>query len=131
MEGELPAFRALQGGGNRDLYTKLVGHAGFSLPYALYLPGMQAVDFPAPLVLPLLQTPARQMQGLAADVQEIVLAGDLAGDVADGAAEIGPESAKRPSGALEVLGMSIALVPDQVELADPHIGLAKIETLAE
>ena len=57
----------------------------------------------------------------------LVLACDLAGDVADGAAEIGPQGAKRPVGALELLCMGIALVPDQGELADPRIGLAEIE----
>jgi hypothetical protein len=44
------------------------------------------------------------VQVLAEDILQIVLARDLAGDIADGAAEIGPEGAKRPVGALELLG---------------------------
>ncbi len=62
------------------------------------------------------------MEGLAEDVLQIVLARDLAGDVADGAAEVGPQGAERLVGALELLGMGIALVPDQGKLADPRIG---------
>lgn len=52
------------------------------------------------------------------------IAGDLAGDVANGPAEIGLEPAQRLVGPLELLGMRIALVLDQRQLADPHIGLA-------
>ena len=47
---------------------------------------MQAVDLLPSLVLPLLQHPCGEVEGLAEDVLQIVLAGDLARDVADGAA---------------------------------------------
>ena len=54
------------------------------------------------------------MEGLAEDVLWLVLVCDLAGDVADGAAEEGPQGAMRLVRALELLCMGIALVPDLV-----------------
>ena len=56
-------------------------------------------------------------------LQRIVVL-DLAGDVADEAAEIGAQILQYPVGALELFGMGIALMLDQGELADPRIGLA-------
>ena len=58
---------------------------------------------------------------------EPAVAFDLADDVANDAAEIGLELAQRPVGALELLGMGVALVLDQGELADPRIGLAQLD----
>ena len=49
---------------------------------------------------------------------------DLAANVADHAAQIGPQRLERPVGARELLGMGIALVPAQGELAHPCIGLS-------
>lgn len=42
---------------------------------------------------------------------------ELAGDIADDAAEIGSQRPQGPVGALELLGVGIALVLDQGELA--------------
>ena len=50
---------------------------------------------------------------------------DLAHDVAEDPAEIGSHAAQRPVGALELLGVGVALVGDQRVLADPLIGLAQ------
>ena len=58
---------------------------------------------------------------------QLRIAGDLAPDVADGAPEIGLELAQRLVGPLELLGVGIALMLDQRQLADPHIALAQIE----
>src|SRR5450631_1026284 len=49
----------------------------------------------------------------------------LAADVADDAAEIGPQLLQHPVGALELLGVGITLMLDQSELAHPRIGLAQ------
>ena len=57
---------------------------------------------------------------------EPMVAVDLAGDVADDAAEIGLELAQSPVGALELLGMGVTLMLDQGELADPRIGLPQL-----
>ena len=64
MEGELAASRAMEGGGDRDLHAELIGRVGLSLADAFNLGSMQAVDLPAPLVLPLLQHPAGEVEGL-------------------------------------------------------------------
>jgi hypothetical protein len=48
---------------------------------------------------------------------------DLAGNVADDAAEIGHERAQSLVGAPELLGMGVTLMLDQVELADPRVRL--------
>ena len=53
--------------------------------------------------------------------------GRLAPNVADDAAEIGLELSQAAISALELLGMGIALVLDQRELADPQVGLAQID----
>jgi hypothetical protein len=97
------------------------GHCGlsFALRNAFDLWSMQAVDLPAPLVLSLLQYPVGEVKRLAKDLLQIVLARDLAGDVADGAAEVSPESAKRSVGQFELFGIGVALVPDLGELANP------------
>jgi hypothetical protein len=47
-----------------------------------------------------------------------MVAVDLAGNVADDAAQIGLEQAQRLVGALELLGMGVSLMLDQGELAD-------------
>jgi hypothetical protein len=54
-----------------------------------------------------------------------VIAVDLAGNVADDAAQIGLELAQSPVGAVELAGMGIALVLDERELADPRVRLAQ------
>ena len=74
--------------------------------------GHESVDHHSPLFLPLLQHPAGEVEGLGEDVLQLVLAYNLAGDVADGAAELGPQGAERSVGALELFGVGIALVPD-------------------
>jgi hypothetical protein len=51
----------------------------------------------------------------------------LAGNVADDASEIGSERLQGPDGALELLGVGIALMLDQGELAHPGIGLPQRE----
>ena len=49
-------------------------------------------------------------------------------DVADDAAQIGLEPAEASVGALELMGMGIALMLDKRQLADPRIGLAQLDT---
>jgi len=48
---------------------------------------------------------------------------DLAGNVADDTPEIGSMRLQGALGALELLGVGVALMLDQRELADPRIGL--------
>ena len=109
-----------------DFHAELVRGMRLALADALDLRGVQAVDPRASagwpfcsLVLALGEHPFRQMQWTPEDILKLVLAGDLPDDVADGAAEIGPEPAQRPVGTFELVGMGIALMLDQRELADP------------
>jgi len=49
---------------------------------------------------------------------------DLAHDIANDPAEIGSDRLQRPVGAVELLGVGVALMSDQSMFADPLIGLA-------
>ena len=75
-------------------------------------------------MLALLAHPAGEHQRMGEDALQLGLALDLAHDVARDPAEIGADRPQRPVGALELLGVRIALVGDQRVLADPLIGLA-------
>ena len=55
------------------------------------------------------------------DAYSHTVAFDLAGNVANDAAQIGPQLLQHPVGALELLGVGIALMLDQGELAHPRI----------
>ena len=59
------------------------------------------------------------------DALQLSLAPDLAYDVARDPAEIGADRPERPVGALELLGVGIALMGDQRMFADPLVGLAQ------
>ncbi len=50
----------------------------------------------------------------------------LATDIADDAAQLGSQGSQGLVGALELLGVGIALVLDQGQLADPLVALPKI-----
>ena len=62
------------------------------------------------------------------DFFELGIAVDASPDVTDDAAQIGLEPAQASVGALELMGMGIAFVLDQRQLADPRIGLAQLDT---
>src|SRR5689334_8427691 len=98
-----------------------------TLADALHFRGMQTVDLPAALMLPLLKNPRCQMQRPAKDDLEFVLVGDLPCNIPDGAPEISLELAKGLAGALELMGVGVTLMPDQCELAHAPIGLAEID----
>ena len=68
-----------------------------------------------------------QQSRLKPPLPSSVFAGDLAPYVADGASEIGLQLAKCLARPLELLGVRIALVPLQRQLADPQIALAQVE----
>jgi hypothetical protein len=93
-----------------------------ALADALDLVSVQAVNLAAALALSLLQNRRGLVERPFEDRLELLFAGNLAGDVADGPAEIGPQLAQRLVGRLELLGVCITLVLDQRQLADPHIG---------
>jgi len=80
-------------------------------------------DLGAALSALLLAHPSRQAQQPGEFGFLAGIAFDLAGDIADDAAEKGPERAQSAIGALELFGMGVTLVLDEGELADPRVRL--------
>src|SRR5262245_10005152 len=111
--------------GHADFDPELVWLVRFALANALDLRGMQRIDLGSALATFLVAHPASQAQGPGEDRFQGVIAGDIAADVANDATEIGLELAKGPLGTLELMGMGIALVLDQRQLADARIALAQ------
>jgi hypothetical protein len=91
---------------------------------------VQGIDFWPALALLLLTDAPCQHEQLREHRFEPTIAFDLAGDVADDAAEIGAQLFERPVGALELLGVGVALMLDQGELGHPRIGLTQIYPMA-
>jgi hypothetical protein len=85
------------------------------------------VDLGAALAALLIADPAREPEQLGRLGFERGIALDLAGNVADDAAEIGLRLAQRLLGAAKLVGMGIALVPDEGDLAAALIGLAQLD----
>lgn len=80
---------------------------------------MQAPDLAAALALTIPEKSGGPVERPFGQRVQGCIAGDLATDVANGPAEIGLEPAQRLVGPLELLGVGIALVLDQRQLADP------------
>src|SRR5215467_9831516 len=89
---------------------------------------VQGIDLGSALTLILRQHAPGEAQRLGEDLFELGIAVDASPDVADDAAQIGLEPAQASVGALELMGMGIALMLDQRQLADPRIGLAQLDT---
>lgn len=125
MGDELAAPGVAEGGSHRDLDAELVRPVGPALADAFDFRGVQGIDLGSALALLLLAHAPRQHQQLGERRFESAVALDLAVDVANDAAEQGPQLLQHPVGALELLGMAITPVLNQSELADPRIGLAQ------
>jgi hypothetical protein len=110
MGDELAALAVLEGGGHADLDAELIRLVGLALADALHFGCMQAVDLGAALPALLLSQPPAKAQQMSKAALEPTVAIDLAGNVADDAAQIGLELAQRLVGALELAGMSVALM---------------------
>jgi hypothetical protein len=91
---ELAALATLQGGGDAHLDAELVGLVRFALADALDLGSVQAVDLRAALAAFLIAHPPRQAHQPGERGLQRGGAVDLAGNVADDAAEIGLELAQ-------------------------------------
>jgi hypothetical protein len=86
---------------------------------------MQRIDFSASLAPVLMADAKGQRQWLGEDLAQSLVASGLAHGVAEHSAEIGAQAAQRPVGALELLGVGIALIGHQRPLAHPRVGLAQ------
>ena len=94
---------------------------------ALDLGRVQGIHLAAALAAVLRQHPLGEVKRPHKGFAQALLIGDLAADVADDAAEIGPELAQRLAGALELMGVGVALMLHQRELADPGVRLAQAQ----
>src|SRR4051812_32722891 len=83
------------------------------------------VELPATLALALILDPTSPRERQREQVCEFRSADNLASDVADDAAEHRADAPQGSGSPLELLGVGIALVPDQRDLADPQVGLAQ------
>ena len=115
----------MQGRGERDLDAELVRPMRLALADAFDFGRVQGIDFPAALVLALLAHALSQPKIGRENALQFGLAPDLACEVADDASEMGADGPERPIGALELLGVGVALMGDQGPLAHPFIGLAQ------
>lgn len=105
MGDELATLAMLEGGSDADLDAELVRLMGFAVADALHFGGMQAVDLGAALSALLRSYPPSEAEQVSEATLEPMVAVDLAGNVADDAAQIGLR-AQRLVGALELLGMA-------------------------
>src|SRR4051794_1784169 len=87
MQYELTAFGLGDRGCHRDLATELVGRPRLTFADAFDLRRMQGIDFVAALAMILMSDAEREIEQRAEARLERVVAGDLAADVADDAAE--------------------------------------------
>ena len=88
---------------------------------ALDLRGVQRIDLASALML---AQPAGEHERMGEGALQFSLALDVAHDVANDPAEIAADRLQRPVGALELLGVGVALMGDQRAFADPRVGLA-------
>src|SRR4051794_5876793 len=87
MGDELAALAMLEGGGNADLDAELVRPVGLALADALHFGSMQAVDLGAALSALLRSYPSAKAEQESEAGLEPMVAVDLAGNVADDAAQ--------------------------------------------
>src|SRR6185437_14267407 len=97
-------------GGDRDLDAELVGPVRLVFADALHLGGVQAVDLASALSLALFAHPASQRERDGKNFPQCGVVSDLAADVADHPAKLGTQRPQRTIGALELLGVCIALM---------------------
>ena len=99
-----------------------------ALADALHFRRVQGIDLGSALTLILRQHAPGEAQRLGKDFFELGVAIDASPDVSDDAAQIGLKPAQASVGALKLMGMGIALMLNQRQLADPRIGLAQLDT---
>src|SRR5215213_4409280 len=125
-----PPLQRFEGRRHAHLDAELVGLVGLAFADALNLGSMQRVELPATLALALILDPASPRERQREHLCEFRSADDLAGDVADDAPQHGADAPQGSGGTLELLGVGIALVPDQRDLADPHVDWRRLTPVA-
>ena len=125
MQHELAAFGLGDRGRDGDLAAELIGCAGLAFADAFDLGRVQRIDFVAALAMILVADAQREIEQRAEARLERVVAGDLAADVADDAAQAGAQELERPTGSLELMGMSVAPDHDGGALGHAPVALAQ------
>src|SRR6266516_7722665 len=119
MGDELAACGMPHRGGDADLDPELVGTVRLALADAFDLRSVQRINLAASLAALLFQHAPGQEQRPHERFPQNLIPGNVPLDVANDPAEIGLELAQAPVGALELMGMGVALMLDQCQLADP------------
>jgi hypothetical protein len=129
VQHELAAGCASVGGGDRDLDAELVRRAGLAFADALGLWSMEGIELPAALALLLgsYQSGTGQRQGKRR--LEVLLALDLAADIADQPAQSAAQDAQFPAVAVELLGVGVTSRHHCRMLGDADIGLPQLHTV--
>ena len=129
VEDELAALRLRHRGGDADLAAELVRRPRLAFADALDLRRMQGIDLAPALAPVLVADPLGQPQQRREGPAQALVVGGLARDVADHPAEPGAEEAKRPAGALELVGMDVAPDHDRRPLGHPQVALAQLDPM--
>ena len=103
VDGELAAFAAVQRGGDGGLDAELVRPVRLAFADAFDLRRVQGIDMPSAVARLLGQNTVGLVKLGGKLVLQEAVAGDLAGDVADGAAKKGSERPQLGFGAVECL----------------------------
>ena len=110
MGDELAALGVCQRGGNGDLDAELVRPVRLALTDALHFRRVQRIDLGTALALGLIaHAPCQLKDASEHHFLEPAVARDLAGDIANDAAEIGSELLQGAVGALKLLGVGLCL----------------------
>src|SRR5207247_8005416 len=117
MGDKLAASGMLHCGGDAHFDPELVRPMRLALADALDLWRVQGIDLATALAPVLFQHPSGQEQRPHERLPQTFVPNDVPLDVADDAAKIGLELAYAPVGALALMGMGVALVVAQCQLA--------------
>ena len=91
---------------------------------------MQRIDLMPALAVILEAHPMRHGEEIGEALPELLVAGDLAADVADYPAEPDAQEFQRPPGTLELMGVAIAPDHDRGALGHPAIALPQLHVVA-
>jgi hypothetical protein len=119
VQQKLAAFGLGDRRRHRDLAAELVGYAGLAFADAFNLGRVQAIDLVAALAGILVSHAQREIEQRAEARRERVIAGDLAAEVADDAAEPDAQELEPAPCSFELMGMAIAADHDPASRFQP------------
>ena len=123
VQHELAARGTGVGGDDRDLDAELVGRTGLALADALDLWGVEGIELPTALALPLRADLGGPRERALEGRLDRLVAGDLAPDIADQPAQASAQEAHFSMVAIELLGVGIASRHHRRPFGDAQIRL--------